>query len=167
MPNGKPMRNPATKILNTADMRAERERLRTAGTRVVFTNGCFDILHTGHADYLAFARHQGDALIVGINSDRSVRSIKGEPRPFVNQDDRARLLAALEAVDYVVLFDDDEPATLIAELLPDVLVKGEDWSHFVSGREAVEQNGGRVVLAPLTAGKSTTSLVDRIRSSWT
>jgi D-beta-D-heptose 7-phosphate kinase/D-beta-D-heptose 1-phosphate adenosyltransferase len=159
------MREPGGKILDPDTMCAERERLRGAGRSLAFTNGCFDILHAGHVDYLAFARRQADTLCVGLNSDASVRRLKGPARPYVRQDERARVLAALEAVDYVVIFDTDEPAPLIARLLPDVLVKGEDWAHYVSGREAVEAQGGRVVLAPLLEGRSTTALVERIRAA--
>lgn len=154
-----------SKILGIAAMRKERERLRAEGKSLVFTNGCFDILHAGHVDYLAFARDQGDALVVGLNSDASVRENKGKRRPVVPEKDRAKMLAALEAVDYVVIFDEDEPEHLISEILPDVLVKGEDWAHYVSGREIVEQNGGRVVLAPLTEGRSTSDIIRKIRES--
>jgi D-beta-D-heptose 7-phosphate kinase/D-beta-D-heptose 1-phosphate adenosyltransferase len=144
-------------------MVTERDRIRKKGGMLVFTNGCFDILHPGHVDYLSFARNQGDALVVGLNSDASVRLNKGPSRPIVPERDRALVLAALESVDYVVIFDEKEPAALIGELLPDVLVKGEDWKHYVSGREAVEAAGGRVVLAPLVPGRSTTDIIGRIR----
>lgn len=140
----------------------ERARLRAAGKKLVFTNGCFDILHAGHVDYLSFARSQGDALTVGVNSDSSVRRNKGEKRPLVSQDDRARVLAALEAVDYVVIFDEDEPISMISAILPDVLVKGADWAHYVSGREVVESHGGKVVLATVTEGRSTTNLIQTV-----
>ena len=143
-------------------MHAECERLRKAGKKTVFTNGSFDILHVGHADYLSFARQLGDVLIVGLNSDESVRRYKGSKRPINNQDDRARVLAALESVDYVVIFDEDEPAALIGELLPDVLVKGADWAHYISGRDIVEKRGGKVVLAQMVEGKSTTNMIERI-----
>jgi rfaE bifunctional protein nucleotidyltransferase chain/domain len=156
------MRMPEQKLLSADDMCRERERLRDAGRTLVFTNGCFDILHPGHVDYLAFARSQGDALLVGINSDESVHRNKGPQRPIVPQADRAHVLAALESVDYVTIFDEDEPATLIGRILPDVLVKGEDWAHYVSGRDVVERNGGKVVLAKLMPGKSTTDIVTRI-----
>lgn len=159
------MRTPESKILTGQQMRDERARLRLAGRRLVFTNGCFDILHAGHVDYLGFARRQGDALVVGVNSDSSVRRNKGPERPMNRQEDRARVLAALEAVDYVVIFDEDEPAPLIAEILPDVLVKGSDWSHYVSGREIVEKAGGKVVLADMTPGLSTTRLIEKIRAA--
>jgi len=155
----------ADKVLDVESMCRERERLKQAGHRLVFTNGCFDILHKGHVAYLWFARRQGDCLVVGLNSDRSVRVNKGPQRPIVPEKDRAEVLAALEAVDYVVIFDEEEPAPLIEKLLPDVLVKGEDWSHYVSGREAVEANGGRVVLARLVQDRSTTSIIDRMKES--
>jgi rfaE bifunctional protein nucleotidyltransferase chain/domain len=150
------------KIFTREAMKAERERLRERGLKVVFTNGAFDILHTGHAEYLLFARSQGDVLILGMNSDASVRRYKGPLRPVNDEHDRAVMLAALAVVDYVVVFDEDEPAALIAELVPDVLVKGEDWAHYVSGRDTVEAAGGKVVLAPMTEGRSTSGLIDRI-----
>lgn len=156
-----------SKILDVAAMRKERERLRAQGKTLVFTNGCFDILHAGHLDYLAFARDQGDALVIGLNSDASVKRNKGKDRPVIPEKDRAKMLAALEIVDYVVIFDEDEPAELIAKILPDVLVKGEDWAHYVSGREIVEKTGGRVVLAPMTEGRSTTKIIEKIRRKTT
>lgn len=156
--------NSKTKIVCLDQMLKERWKLKQAGRTLVFTNGCFDILHVGHAEYLAFARRQGDALVVGVNSDASVRRIKGASRPINNQDDRALLLAAMEAVDYIIIFDEAEPAVIVETILPDVLVKGEDWAHHVSGREAVEWHGGRVVLAPTVQGKSTTNTLKRILS---
>jgi D-beta-D-heptose 7-phosphate kinase/D-beta-D-heptose 1-phosphate adenosyltransferase len=156
------IRSPASKILSLEEMMKERERLRREGSKLVFTNGCFDLVHPGHVEYLYFARSQGDALVVGLNADRSVRRLKGQRRPIVPEQDRARVLAALECVDYVVLFAEEEPRDLIKKLLPDILVKGEDWAHYVSGREAVEAHGGRVVLAPLVEGRSTSDLVRRI-----
>lgn len=156
-----------SKILDIAAMRKERERLRVQGKILVFTNGCFDILHAGHLDYLAFARNQGDALVIGLNSDASVKRNKGKDRPVISEKDRAKMLAALEIIDYVVIFNEDEPADLIAKILPDVLVKGEDWAHYVSGREIVEKLGGRVVLAPMTEGRSTTKIIEKIRRKTT
>jgi D-beta-D-heptose 7-phosphate kinase/D-beta-D-heptose 1-phosphate adenosyltransferase len=144
-------------------MRAERDRLHTEGRTLVFTNGCFDILHRGHADYLAFARSQGDALVVGLNSDASVRRAKGPTRPVNPEHDRAYVLGSLRAVDFVVIFDEDEPRNLISQILPDVLVKGKDWAHYVSGRDIVEANGGRVVLAEMVEGRSTTATIERMR----
>jgi D-glycero-beta-D-manno-heptose 1-phosphate adenylyltransferase len=153
-----------TPHLSTAgDIRRERDRLVSEGKKLVFTNGCFDILHRGHVTYLQFARDQGDALVVGLNSDASVRRSKGPSRPVNNEEDRALVLLALSAVDYVVVFDDDEPADLIAQLLPQVLVKGKDWAHYVSGREVVEAAGGKVILADMVEGRSTTSTIARIR----
>ncbi|PAZ01516.1 MAG: D-glycero-beta-D-manno-heptose 1-phosphate adenylyltransferase [Spartobacteria bacterium AMD-G5] len=146
-------------------MRAERDRLHAEGRTLVFTNGCFDILHRGHADYLAFARSQGDALIVGLNSDASVRRAKGPTRPVNPEQDRAYVLGSLRAVDFVVIFEEDEPRDLISQILPDVLVKGKDWAHYVSGRDIVEANGGRVVLAEMVEGRSTTATIERMRSS--
>lgn len=143
-------------------MKAERERLEQEGQRLVFTNGAFDILHAGHVTYLNFARAQGDALVVGLNSDASVKRYKGDKRPVNSQQDRALVLAALECVDYVVIFDEDEPKALIADILPDVLVKGADWAHYVSGRDIVEANGGKVVLADMVEGRSTTNTISRI-----
>ncbi|QBG46519.1 D-glycero-beta-D-manno-heptose 1-phosphate adenylyltransferase [Verrucomicrobia bacterium S94] len=156
------MRNFMDKIKSRSEMVAERARLKAEGKVVSFTNGCFDILHSGHVTYLNFAREQGDVLVLGMNSDASVKRNKGDDRPIVCEEDRARVIAALECVDYVVLFDEDEPRDLIAELLPDVLVKGEDWAHYVSGREEVEAAGGRVVLAKMVEGRSTTNVIGRV-----
>ena len=161
--------NIVRRILETsgaAEMRAERDRLHAAGKTLVFTNGCFDILHAGHVTYLQFARAQGDALCLGLNSDASVRRNKGPKRPIVSEDNRAKLLACLRFVDYVVLFDEDEPKDLIAKILPDVLVKGKDWAHYVSGRDVVEANGGRVVLADMVPGLSTTNVIERILAAY-
>lgn len=154
------------KIRTRSAMVAERARLRDAGRTVVFTNGAFDLLHAGHVDYLGFARAQGDVLIVGLNADASVRRYKGDRRPVNGEGDRAEVLAALEAVDYVVVFDEDEPRALVEELVPDVLVKGADWAHYVSGRDVVEAHGGRVVLAPLVEGRSTTAMIERILEAY-
>ncbi len=156
------MRDSSSKIVLRSAMPVERERLRAAGRKLVFTNGAFDILHAGHVTYLQFAREQGDALCVGLNSDASVRRYKGDLRPVNPQDDRALVLAALECVDYVVIFDEDEPKELIGEIIPDVLVKGADWAHYVSGRDIVEAHGGRVVLAQMVEGRSTSNTIQRI-----
>jgi rfaE bifunctional protein nucleotidyltransferase chain/domain len=156
------VRTAETKILARAAMPAERARLRAAGKKLVFTNGAFDILHAGHVTYLQFAREQGDALCVGLNSDASVKRYKGDLRPVNPQDDRALVLAALACVDYVVIFDEDEPKELIGEIIPDVLVKGADWAHYVSGRDIVEAHGGKVVLAQMVEGRSTSNTIQRI-----
>ena len=145
-------------------MLAERERLRAAGKRLVFTNGVFDLLHVGHVRYLTQARALGDVLVVAINSDRTVRELKGPDRPVFNEAERAEILAALRAVDYVTIFDDVSPRSLIAELLPDVLVKGGDYGlDQIHGREEVEAAGGNVISLPFVEGASTTSLIDRMR----
>ena len=141
-----------------------RARMRADGRRIVFTNGVFDILHRGHCEYLGAARACGDALIVGLNSDASVRRIKGERKPIVPQGDRAYVLASLACVDYVTLFDEDTPGALIAALVPDVLVKGADWSHWIAGREIVEGAGGSVQALPLEPDYSTTDIEKRILS---
>lgn len=156
------MRNYKDKILSPAAMLKERAELRACGKTAVFTNGCFDILHCGHVAYLNFAREQGDVLILGMNSDASVKRNKGEGRPINCEQDRAEVVASLECIDYVVLFDEDEPVALIEQLLPDVLVKGEDWAHYVSGREAVEAAGGKVVLAKMVEGRSTTGVIEKV-----
>ena len=150
------------KILDIEEMRAERNRLVAEGKALVFTNGCFDILHRGHVTYLTFARDQGDALVVGVNSDASVKRNKGDGRPINSQQDRAFVLGSLRAVDYVVIFDEEEPKELIGKILPQVLVKGKDWAHYVSGREIVEASGGRVVLADMVERRSTTGTIERI-----
>ena len=152
----------STKILTSNEMRAERDRLVADGKKLVFTNGCFDILHRGHVTYLTFARNQGDALVVGLNTDASVKSNKGDDRPINNEEDRAFVLGSLRAVDYVVLFGEKEPKEIIAKILPQVLVKGSDWAHYVSGREVVESNGGKVVLADMVDGRSTTGTIEKI-----
>jgi rfaE bifunctional protein nucleotidyltransferase chain/domain len=154
------------KILSLEELLAERARLRDAGQKLVFTNGVFDILHVGHVRYLEQARSLGDALVVAINSDASVRELKGAGRPLINQDERAEILAALRSVNYVNVFDDVSPRSLIADLLPDVLVKGGDYAlDEIHGREEVEAAGGRVVSLPFVEGVSTTNLLERARRS--
>ena len=151
------------KILVRPAMLAERERLRSSGKRLVFTNGVFDLLHVGHVRYLAQARALGDALVVAINSDRAVRELKGPARPVFDQAERAEILAALRAVDYVTIFDDISPRSLIAELLPDVLVKGGDYNlDQIHGREEVEAAGGKVISLPFVEGASTTALIEKM-----
>jgi len=153
-----------TKILNLEEMLEVRKRLRSEGKRLVFTNGVFDLLHVGHVRYLAAGRKLGDALVVAINSDRAVRELKGESRPVFNEDERAEILAALRMVNFVIIFDDLSPRSLIATLLPDVLVKGGDYQlHEIHGREEVEAAGGRVVSLPFIDGASTTSIIERMQ----
>jgi rfaE bifunctional protein nucleotidyltransferase chain/domain len=145
-----------------ATLVAQRQRWRTEGRRVVFTNGCYDILHPGHIRLLESARSLGDVLILALNTDASVQRLKGPLRPMIPQEQRARMAAGLEAVDAVTFFDEDTPRELIAEVLPDFLVKGADWSHFIAGREEVEAAGGQVLALPLEPGYSTTNIVELI-----
>ncbi len=153
----------AAKLLDLEAMRKKRAKLRTAGIRLVFTNGCFDLLHPGHVRYLAEAGAQGDRLVVAVNADRTVTALKGDGRPILPLAERMEILAALEAVDYVVAFDEETPAQVIQELMPDVLVKGGDWStDQIVGRDTVEASGGRVLSLPFSLGYSTSSLIDRV-----
>jgi rfaE bifunctional protein nucleotidyltransferase chain/domain len=139
-----------------------RAKWRSAGKTVVFTNGCYDILHPGHIRLLEKARSLGDVLILALNTDSSVARLKGPTRPLISEDERARMALALEAVDAVALFDEDTPRELIAEVLPDVLIKGADWAHFIAGREEVEAAGGKVMTVALEPGFSTTNIVDEL-----
>lgn len=161
------MRTAKEKILTPHAAKDLRDQWKSDGDRVVMTNGTFDLLHAGHVGYLEWSRQQGDRLLVGLNTDASIRRIKGEKRPLVQESHRATLLAALECVDAVILFDEDEPKDLIASLLPDILVKAADWSHYVSGRDIVEANGGEVRLAPMLDGVSTSALLDTICRTFT
>jgi D-beta-D-heptose 7-phosphate kinase/D-beta-D-heptose 1-phosphate adenosyltransferase len=157
------------KIRSATELVAELDARRHRGETVVFTNGCFDLLHPGHVRLLEQAKAMGSLLVVGLNSDASVRAQgKGAGRPIRSQDDRAHMLAALEAVDYVVLFDEPDPGRLIEQVAPDVLVKGSDWAgRGVVGRAFVEARGGRVELVDLVEGYSTSGELDRIRSTTT
>jgi rfaE bifunctional protein nucleotidyltransferase chain/domain len=151
------------KILGWEALKNEVEHRRRRGERIAFTNGCFDILHVGHVRYLAEARKTGDLLILALNSDASVRAIKGEKRPLVPERERAEVVASLAAVDYVTLFDETTPLKLIEYLRPDCLVKGGDWpEEAVVGRDSVRSWGGRVVLVPVVEGASTTNIVEKI-----
>jgi D-beta-D-heptose 7-phosphate kinase/D-beta-D-heptose 1-phosphate adenosyltransferase len=160
------MRGAQSKILTRVQLVEERARLRTEGKTLVFTNGVFDVFHAGHAYYLEIARGFGDALAVGLNSDASVRRYKGDKRPINTENDRSLVLASLESVDYVVVFGEDKPDDLLREVLPDVLVKGRDWAHYVAGREIVEGAGGRIELADVKEGLSSTSMIERIRIAY-
>ena len=151
------------KIKNINAIKSIVARLKIRRKKVVFTNGCFDILHVGHIRYLRKARSLGDILVVGLNTDRSVRQIKGEKRPIVPQGERAEVLAALEFVDYVVLFDEPDPFVLIEKVKPTILVKGADWpKDKIIGRDVVEEAGGRVVRIPLVPGASSTGVIEKI-----
>ncbi len=152
------------KIVASSDIVTIVAQARRAGRRVAFTNGCFDLLHVGHVRYLAAARDAADLLIVGVNDDASVQRLKGPSRPLVPEAARAEVVAALAAVDYVTLFAEDTPYDLIRAIEPDVLAKGSDWAaDQVVGRDVVEARGGRVLLVPVVAGFSTTTLLDRLR----
>lgn len=152
-------------VLTRPDAAAWADRLHASGRTLVFTNGVFDLLHPGHVRYLAEARAHGDALIVAVNSDRSVRAIKGPSRPVNSEQDRAEVLSALAAVDAVVVFDEDDPHAVIAEVQPDILVKGADWAaDRIVGRDIVEARGGRVIRIAFAPGFSTTSMIEKIRN---
>lgn len=154
------------KVGSLAGVRRAVRSAQKAGRRVVFTNGCFDLLHPGHVRYLAAARATGDLLVVGVNSDRSVRGLKGPGRPVQGEEARAEVLAALASVDHVVIFDDPTPLALIESLLPDVLAKGADWAaDQIVGADVVRAHGGRVVRVELVPGQSTTRLVQRSRAA--
>jgi len=154
----------ASGLTTLAELVDERGAWRAAGRRMVLTNGCFDLLHGGHVALLEAARGEGDVLVVAINSDASVRRLKGSGRPLVPEAERAEALQALEAVDRVVAYDEDTPLALVKALAPDVLVKGADWAaDAIVGRAEVEAAGGRVVRVALVPGRSTTTLVERIR----
>ena len=154
------------KILSPEELLGLRKRLRADGKTLVFTNGVFDLLHVGHVRYLAAARALGDALLVAVNSDDAVRKLKGDDRPIVNEAERAEILAALRQVDYVTVFDDVSPRSLIAALLPDVLVKGGDYGlDEIHGREEVEAAGGRVVSLPFIPGASTSTIIERMKKA--
>jgi D-beta-D-heptose 7-phosphate kinase/D-beta-D-heptose 1-phosphate adenosyltransferase len=154
------------KVVSQEDLILLTAREKRAGRKVVFTNGCFDLLHPGHVRCLAEARALGDLLVVAVNSDSSVRQNKGPSRPLVPQQDRAEVLAALASVDYVAIFDDLTPRRLISLILPDILVKGADWATSeIAGREEVEAAGGRIVSIALAPGYSTTNIVEKIRST--
>jgi rfaE bifunctional protein nucleotidyltransferase chain/domain len=153
-------------IVSIDEFLKERARLRGLGRTLVFTNGCFDILHVGHVRYLQRARALGDKLLVAINSDRSVRELKGPSRPIMNEGERAEMLAALGAVDYVTIFDDASPRALVSEVLPDILVKGGDYQlDEIHGREEVEAAGGRVLSLPFIEGASTSSIIEKIKKA--
>ncbi len=155
------------KILSRAALVKTRNALRRAGKKVVFTNGTFDILHRGHVEYLAKAKKLGDVLIVGLNSDASIKRIKGPKRPINPNADRATVLAALASVDYVCFFQEDTPEYLIADIIPDVLVKGADWGlNEIVGKDVVERNGGKVKTITMTRGRSTTNVIQRVLEAY-
>lgn len=150
-------------IYSWEELKAIREGLKNEGKKVVFTNGCFDILHAGHVDYLAKARAEGDVLILGLNSDSSMKLIKGEKRPIVPQEERAFILANLKAVDYVAVFNEPTPFELIKTIVPDILIKGGDWAiENIVGRDIVEANGGEVKNISFVNNQSTTNIIKTV-----
>jgi len=150
-------------IVSLDELKKIRESYKKKSKKVVFTNGCFDLIHSGHVDYLIKARNLGDYLIVGLNTDDSVRRIKGEKRPILNQNERAFILSSLKPVDFVCLFDEDTPAKIIGELIPDILIKGSDWSiDKIVGRDIVEENGGKVVTIDFVNNQSTSNIINTI-----
>lgn len=150
-------------IKSLSELKQIRAKLKDENKIVVFTNGCFDILHAGHVDYLTKAKKLGDILIVGLNSDSSVRRLKGNSRPITNENERAFVISQLKAVDYVVLFDEDTPLNLISELIPDILVKGADWKiENIVGRDVVERNGGKVLNIKFDVDQSTSKIINKI-----
>ena len=155
------------KILNRKILKDKLEALRKEGKKIAFTNGCFDILHVGHVRYLKEAKKTADILVLALNSDASVRSIKGLKRPFVSEEERAEVLAALEYIDFVTIFHELTPLELICYLKPDILIKGGDWPEDkVVGRDEIKKWGGHVTIIPEVAGKSTTNIVDKIISAY-
>jgi len=158
-------RGKSGKLRTIESLTAELSLRRKQNETIVFTNGCFDVLHIGHIEYLKFCRSNGDVVVVGLNSDKSVRMIKDSDRPINNQYDRAAVLAALETVDYIIMFDEADPLSLIKQIRPDVLIKGKDWEQKgVVGAECVKSYGGKVLLAPLVEGKSTTATIEKMKS---
>jgi len=153
-----------TKLKPLEIIKNEIKALQQQGKKIVFTNGCFDILHAGHVDIFQQARNLGGALVVAVNSDISIKKIKGEKRPVVPQGQRMQVLAALEAIDYVVIFDEENPFKIIKEIQPDILVKGGDWPvETIVGRELVEKKGGKVLSIPLMEGISTTNIIEEVK----
>ncbi len=151
------------KIFNINQLQISLNNWRASGLKIVFTNGCFDIIHRGHIEYLLKAKSFGDILVVGLNSDLSVKKLKGNKRPIIGEADRAFILSNLIAVDGVTIFNDETPKQLISEILPDILVKGGDYLiENIVGKDIVEKNGGKVFTVPLTKGKSTTNIFNKI-----
>ena len=150
-------------VIGIEELKSVRQKLKQEKKKVVFTNGCFDIIHRGHIDYLTKAKALGDVLVVGLNTDASVRRIKGEHRPIVDEDDRAQILACLSPVDYVCLFGEDTPYALISAIIPDVLIKGADWNvNDIVGKDIVEGHGGTVATITFLPNRSTSNIIQRI-----
>lgn len=155
-------------ILTRSEIKELRDKLRSQGKKIVFTNGVFDLIHPGHVDYLIKSKSLGDVLIVGLNTDSSVKRIKGEKRPILLQEERAFVISNLKPVDYVTFFDEDTPAEIIKDLIPDILVKGADWSlDKIVGREVVESNGGEVKTIEFVNDQSTSKIINKIIKNYT
>ena len=153
------------KIYTPPDLERQMKKWKSAGDKIVFTNGCFDILHKGHVEVLAKISNLGNRLIIGLNSDSSIKNLKGENRPIIEEDSRALLLAALQFVDAVILFSEETPSQLISEIVPDILAKGGDYKiEEIVGYEVVQQNGGKVITIPLTKGFSSSDIIDKIQN---
>ena len=151
-------------LLSRENIEAEVRKLKAKGKKIAFTNGCFDIIHAGHVTYLMKSKRLADVLIVGLNSDDSVRRLKGDGRPINNEEDRAIVLAALKPVDFVTIFDEDTPYELVKALIPDIIVKGGDYTQgSVVGGDIVTENGGEVIIIPLVEGKSTTGIIEQMK----
>lgn len=151
------------KLISSNDLSGLIEKLKSENKKIVFTNGCFDLIHPGHIKVFKEAKEQGDVLILGLNSDQSIKSIKDPRRPILNQDERSAILGGLESIDYIALFDEQTPANLINSILPDVLVKGGDWGlDNIVGADTVKANGGRVHVVSLKEGNSTTNIIERV-----
>ena len=160
------LKNINSKIYSLDTLNTQVEKWKETGNKVVFTNGCFDIIHRGHMEVLARTADLGDKLIIGLNSDKSIQKIKGEGRPIIDEQSRSILLAALSFVDAIVLFSEETPLKLISDLLPDVLAKGGDYEiETIVGHEIVQQNGGKVKLVPFVEGFSSTNIIDKIKNS--
>ncbi len=154
------------KIYSLTELKTQSAVWRSSAKKIVFTNGCFDLLHRGHLEYLAAAKTYGDILVIGLNSDLSVRRLKGASRPFTSEQDRAYILSQLQMVDAVCIFGEDTPLQLISEILPDVLIKGGDYRiEEIVGRDVVERRGGKVITVPVIADRSTSRLIEKIRNS--
>jgi len=150
-------------IISLDELKKIRETYKKKSQKVVFTNGCFDLLHSGHVDYLTKAKNLGDVLVVGLNTDASIKRIKGDKRPILNENERALILSSLKPVDYVCLFDEDTPAKIISELIPDILIKGSDWPiDKIVGRDIVEENGGKVITIDFVNNQSTSNIINTI-----
>jgi len=154
------------KIKSKKELKSILDEFKKQGKKIVFTNGCFDIIHYGHVSYLEKAKKEGDILVVGLNSDESVRKIKGQKRPVIDEKDRAGIVAALESVDYVTIFEEETPLALIKYILPDVLAKGGDWEEQnVVGRDIVKNIKGKVAIIPFVEGKATTNIINKIKNT--